>query len=178
MKGLVLAAVAFVVLIALSTVFLRLYRGRKHFRALLAAFGAALGVYGVLYRALPPDLGFLPGVLLEPHGGMDFANGVLVLALLFHGFWDTAYATAITGLSTNVIVLIGRAGGLATSDLLRLHHADREVDAVLAWRLRNLVQGGYVVLVDGAYRLRTKGRIVGAAARSVKILLTGTDAGG
>lgn len=178
MKGVAVAGIAFLVLAVLSAALLRRYRGQRHFRPLLLAFALAVAAYAALHAALPADLGVLPARWLEPSTSLDFLNGLLVLALLFHSFWDAVYTSALTGLSANVIVLMRREGGLSGAQVCRWYGAGEPLDRILAWRLPRLVAGGYVEPVGDGFRLRPKGRLVGQVTRALKRALTGREEGG
>ena len=178
MRGVVLASVSFLALVGLCAGGLRFYSGRKYFKIFLVAFAVAAAVYALLYRALPDDLGVLPVGWLEPNGTVDFLNGILILVLLFHSFWDAVYTTALTGFSGNLIVLLHRHGGLSRDQLLEIYGAREEIDRVLAWRLPNLLEGGYLRAEGAGYRLRPKGWLIGRVTRWLKLLLTAHDTSG
>jgi hypothetical protein len=178
MKGLVLAALSFALLMALSMALLRVYRGTKYFKMFLHAFALACAAYTGLHVLSPPDLGVLPATWLEPNGAVDFLNGLLVLALLFHSFWDVVYTVALTGFSGNLLVLLDHPGGLSRQEILGIHGAGEELDRVLAWRLPRLVGGGYVVLEGAGFRLRPKGWLIGSLTRVLKRILTAEEKGG
>lgn len=178
MKGLVVALLAFGLLVVLAVVLLRHYRGTRYFMVLLRAWGASQTVYAVLYWLAPADLGVLPGGWLEPSAALDFLNGVLILVLLFHSFWDALYTTVLTGFSGNLMVLLDRRGGLTTDDILVEYGARDRLDRVLAWRLPKLLNGGYLAADGDGYRLRPKGLFIGTVARYLKRALTGAEAGG
>ncbi|MFQ5912845.1 MAG: hypothetical protein ACE5JS_06660, partial [Nitrospinota bacterium] len=153
MKGLLLAAGAFLLLVALSVVLLRFYRGKKHYKVFLSAFALAVGFYIVLYRALPENLGFVPPGWLEPHRTLDFLNGLLILTLGFVGFWDSVYTTVLTGFSANLMVLLAEGGELSREEILGLYGAGKKLDRVLAWRLPKLIEGNYLEAEGAGYRL-------------------------
>lgn len=178
MKGLTLAVVAFVFLLGACAMLLRLYRGRKYFKVFLAAFAMAVAAYAGLFRILPDDLGFLPPDWREPHRALDFLNGLLVLTLGFHAFWDVIYTTTLTGFSANLMVLLARASGLSRAEIFQIYGADEKLDRVLAWRLPSLLKGGYLEAYGAGFRLRWKGWMVGTMTRGLKRLLTGRDEGG
>lgn len=178
MKGVLLALGAFFLLVVFAALFLRLYGGRKYYKVLLAAFAVAVGVYSILYRVLPADLGFLPAGWLEAAGALNFLNGLLILTLLFVAFWDTVYTTVLTGFSANLMALLAEGEGLSREEILRIHGAEDGLDRVLAWRLSKLSEGRYLEAEDAGFRLLPKGWLVGTAARWLKRALTGSEEGG
>lgn len=178
MKGVLLAAGAFFFLVALSVPLLRLHQGRKYYRVFWVAFGVAVGLYGIFFRVLPADLGFLPAGWLEAEGALDFLNGLLILTLLFVAFWDAVYTTVLTGFSANLMALLAEGEGLSREEILRIYGAEEGVDRVLAWRLPRLLEGRYLEAEGAGFRLLPKGRWVGTAARWLKRALTGSEEGG
>ncbi len=178
MKGIVLAAISFLFLIAISMGLLRLYRGQKYYRVLLVAFLLAAGLYVWLHRFLPADLGCLPSGWLEPQSALDGINGFLILGLLFHGYWDAIYTTVLTGFSSNLMILLSRHGKLSQADLKAFYGGADPVDYVVSWRLENLVREGYISQSADGYQLLPKGRVVGVLTRHLKWLLTGSEQGG
>jgi len=60
MKGLVLAGLAFTLLMAGSVVALRFYTGNKEFKVFLGSFAAAVALYAGAFWLAAPDLGSLP----------------------------------------------------------------------------------------------------------------------
>lgn len=165
MKGLLLAAGAFGLIVGGSMVLLRLYKGKKYYRVLLAAYAAATTAYCLAFAAWPADAGLLPAGWKEPSSAVDFANGLLVLTLLFHGFWNTSYAAALTGFSSNLMVLLWQNDGLTKEQLLAMYGAGGSQDPVLAWRLPNLLHGGYLEETPQGLRLLPRGRSVAKLTR-------------
>ena len=53
-------------------------------------------LYAAAFRCTPPDLGFLPASWRETAAAVDFSNGLLILALVFHGFWCFAYFACLS----------------------------------------------------------------------------------
>lgn len=178
MKGLLLAVLSFVILVGVSMSLLRLYRGKKYFKVFLIAFAFAVGMYSYLHWVFSHDLGFLPQSFLEPHATLDFVNGLLVLALFFHSFWDVVYTTALTGFSGHLTVLLACKGGLSRKEILSIYGANDEIDRVLAWRLPNLLQGGYLEAQGSGFHLRPKGWAVARLTRLLKRMLTACEEGG
>jgi hypothetical protein len=177
MKGLLLAGASFLFLNLLTAVTFRLYSGKRYYRVLIVDFLVTLAGFMALHRATPPDLGFLGADWLEPDARVDLVVGALVLALLFHSFWNTVYI-AFGGFSANLMILLDRDPSLTAERFISMFGADREVDQVLEWRLPNLVQGNYLEPHGSAWRVRPKGRFLGTFVRVWKILLTGADRGG
>ena len=170
MKGLFLAGFSFLVLVVLSLIFLRFYRGKKYYRMFLLAFIGALGIYVYLQVALPDDLGFLPRWLVESRRAVDFWNGLLVLLLIFHIYWDVAYATALTGFSSNLMILLSRPNGLSMGEILEIYGAGSPLDRVLLWRLDSLLRGKYLKQEASGFRILTKGKTVARFSRFLKHL--------
>jgi hypothetical protein len=172
MKGLTLAAAAFLLLVIGSALALRLYRGNKEFKVFLTAFAAAALGYAVAFPLTPPDLGFLPEGWLEAAAGVDFANGLLVLALVFHGFWCVAYFTGVSP-SMGVMIELRARGerGISAEEALALHSAEQPMNLIFQRRLPKLVQGGYVREDGGAYRLLPRGGRIAALGAFLKRLI-------
>src|ERR1700674_1553002 len=112
MKGLVLAAAALTILVIGSAVALRFYRGNKEFRVFLGAFAAAVALYTGAFRLFPADLGVLSPGWRETAAVVDFGNGLLLLVLIFHGYWCFCYFACLSP-SMSVMVSLrvrGREG--------------------------------------------------------------------
>ena len=162
MKGLILSAVSIGFFVTVCGAILRLYRGDKEYRVFLGSFGSALILYAVLFGALPRDLGFLPPAVMEPAAVVDFANGALVLAMIFHGLWAFSYMVW-TGPTMRLLMEMSRHRGRGMSAdeaLLHFRSGDRE-NTLLRRRLPKLMSGGYLTEEDGVYRLLARGRAVG-----------------
>lgn len=170
MKGLLLAVFSFPILIGLSLIFLRLYRGKKYYRMLLLAFTGAFVVYSCLQHVFPEDLGFLPVWLVESHRTVDFWNGALVLLLAFHIYWDVAYAAGLTGFSSHLMILLSGPSGLTLEEIIKIYGTGESLDRVLSWRLDNLVRGGYLRKEASRLQLTTKGRKVARFSKFLKQL--------
>ena len=172
MKGLVLAALAVALLVAGSAVALRLYRGNKEFKVFLGAFAAAVAGYATAFAVTPPDLGVLPAAWLEAAAWVDFANGLLVLALVFHGFWCFAYFACLSPSMGVMVELRARADrGISEAEALALQGREEPVNLIFQRRLPKLVQGGYVVEEGGTYRLLPRGARVAALGAFLKWLI-------
>lgn len=172
MKGLVLAALAFLLLVVGSAIILRFYRGNKEFKVFLGAFVAAVLGYAVAFPLTPPDLGILPTGWLEPASVLDFWNGLLILALIFHGFWCFAYFACLSP-SMGVMVELRARGerGISAEEALAMHGREQPVNLIFQRRLPKLVQGGYVREEDGAYRLLPRGGRIAALGGFLKRLI-------
>jgi hypothetical protein len=172
MKGLVLASLAFLLLVAGSAVALRVYRGNKEFKIFLGAFAAAVAGYAMAFPLTPYDLGFLPTAWLEPAAVVDFSNGLLVLALAFHGFWCFAYFACLSP-SMGVMVELRARGerGISAEEALAMQGREEPVNLIFQRRLPKLVQGGYVREEGGAYRLLPRGGRIAALGAFLKRLI-------
>src|SRR4029453_4855284 len=158
MKGLALASLAFLLLVVGSAITLRFYRGNKEFKVFLGAFGAAFLGYAAAFPLTPPDLGVLPVGWLEAVPAVDFWNGLLMLALVFHGFWCFAYFACLSP-SMGVMVELRARGerGISAEEALAMQGRGEPVNLIFQRRLPKLVQGGYVREEGGAYRLLPRG---------------------
>ena len=172
MKGLTLAAAAFLLLVLGSALALRVYRGNKEFKVFLGAFVGAVLAYAATFPLMPSDLGFLPAGWLGPSAPVDFANGLLVLALVFHGFWCVAYFTGVSP-SMGVMVELRERGerGISAEEALAIHSHERPMNLIFLERHPKLVQGGYVRDEGGVYRLLPRGGRVAALGAFLKRLI-------
>lgn len=171
MKGLLLSLLAFVCLLLAVMGSLRLYRGKRYFHVLILCFFVSAGLYWFFYRNLPSNLGFLPGAWMEPDPRFDFWNGLIVLFLIFHSFWDFAYTTAFTGFSSNLLVLLSKQGSLKREEIDAIYSRQGFSREIMDWRLPNLVKGNYVALEEGRLRLLWKGRLFAVTVLFLKRLL-------
>lgn len=170
MKGFLLAVASMGVLVVLSMVLLRVYRGRKYYRMFLLAFAGALGFYSFCFYRSSPDLGFLPSEWMLGNAQSDFWNGVLVLSLTFHLYWNTTYAVALTGFSSNLMIHLAQPHGRSLDELLEIYGAKLPLDGVLAWRIDNLIKGRCLVQGAMGFQLLPKGRVVARIGRFLKML--------
>lgn len=172
MKGLTLAAAAFLLLVFGSALALRVYRGNKEFKVFLGAFAGAVIAYAAAFPLTPPDLGFLPAAWLEPAVSVDFGNGLLVLALVFHGFWCVAYFTGVSP-SMGVMIELRERGerGISVEEALAMHSHEQPMNLIFQRRLPKLVQGGYVSDEGGVYRLLPRGGRIAAFGAFLKRLI-------
>ncbi len=178
MRGLILAGVALALLVVGSTVALRFYRGNKEFKVFLGAFAGAVGLYAAAFWFLPADLGILPPTSREGVPAVDFGNGLLVLTLIFHGYWCFCYFSCLSP-SMSVMVALRARGreGMSRAEALAIHGGGQPVDLIFQRRLPKLIQGGYVGEDGGAYRLLARGGRVASFGSLLKRLIN-TPVGG
>jgi rhodanese-related sulfurtransferase len=172
MKGLVMAALALALLVVGTAIALVFYRGGKEFKVFLGGFVAAVAIYALAFRLSPPDLGILPGSWLETDPRVDFGNGLLILALVFHGYWTFCYFACVSP-SMSVLVALRARGrrGMTAAEALALHGGGAPVNLIFQRRLPKLVRGGYVREDGGAYRLLSRGGRVAALGSFLKRLI-------
>lgn len=177
MKGIFLSIVFFLFDVLLTVWMLRRYRGKKYLRVFLLAFAITVTVYSAAYALLPEDIGFLPSQWLEWNTAVDFWNGILLLALLFHCFADVAYTTVLTGFSTNLLVHVAKRGPLTARDIEEIYGVTGGRDPVTDWRMEHLVQGKYVLADKDGYRMLPKGGAVASLARFLQKLFNVGEGG-
>jgi hypothetical protein len=172
MKGLVLSAAALMLLVLGSAAALRFYRGNKEFRVFLGAFAAAVALYTGSFWLLPSDLGFLPTSWRETAAWVDFGNGVVLLILMFHGYWCFSYFACLSP-SMSVMVSLRLRGreGMTRAEALAIQGSDQPVNLIFQRRLPKLLQGGYVREEAGSYRILAPGERVAALGSLLKRLI-------
>lgn len=172
MKGLVLSGATFGLFVVGTALALTLYRGGKEFKVFLVGFAAAVVVYALGFWLCPPDLGFLPASWIESAPLVDFGNGLLILALVFHGYWTFCYFACVSP-SMGVLVALATRGrkGMSTSELLALQGSEESMNLIFQRRLPKLLQGGYVRAEGDAYRLLSRGWRVAAFGSLLKRLI-------
>ena len=143
MRGLILCALCFLLLVIVSAVGLKMRRWKREYRWLLLVFAGSASLYTLLHFLMPPDLGFLGHSLLEPSTPVDFWNGLLIMAMLFHGYWVYVYASGF-GPSSNILVAIHERGPQTYDEIADLHRGSGPLDALLARRLPKLQESGYI----------------------------------
>jgi len=172
MKGLVLSAAALVLLVIGSAVALRFYRGNKEFRIFLGAFVGAVALYAGTFWILPADLGFLPAGWRERAALVDFGNGLLLLVLLFHGYWCFSYFACLSpSMSVMVALRLRGRDGMTRAEALAIQGSDQPVNLIFQRRLPKLLQGGYVREEAGGYRILAPGERVAALGSFLKRLI-------
>jgi hypothetical protein len=172
MKGLVLAGLAFVLLVVGSAVALRFYTGNKEFKVFLGAFAGAVGLYAGAFWRSAPDLAFLPVGWRETSPAVDFGNGLLILSLVFHGYWCFCYFACLSPSMSVMVALRPRgAQGMSSAEALAIHGSEQPVDLIFQRRLPKLLQGGYVREESGGYRLLARGGRVAAFGSFLKRLI-------
>ena len=103
---------------------------------------------------------------------VDFWNGLLVLALVFHGFWCFAYFACLSPSMGVMVELRARErGGISAEEALAMHGREQPVNLIFQRRLPKLVQGGYVREEGGAYRLLPRGGRIAALGAFLKRLI-------
>jgi hypothetical protein len=172
MKGLILAAAALALLVVGSVAALRVYSGNKEFKVFLGAFAAAVALYTGAFWLLPADLGFIPVGGREAAPLVDFGNGLLLLVLLFHGYWCFAYFACLSP-SMSVMVALRLRGreGMTAPAALAIHGSGEPVNLIFQRRLPKLLRGGYVREDAGGYRLLSRGGRVAALGSFLKRLI-------
>lgn len=172
MRGLILAALALVLVVVGSVVALHFYRGGKEFKVFLGVFAGSVGLYAWAFHALPPDLGVLGPAWQETSPTVDFWNGLLILGLVFHGYWAFCYFTCVSP-SMSVLVALRLRGrqGMSRAEALAIHGSEQPVNTIFQRRLPKLLQGGYVREEAGAYRLLRRGGRVAALGAFLKKLI-------
>jgi hypothetical protein len=172
MKGIVLAAAALALLVAGTATALRFYPGNKEFKVFLGAFAGAVIAYAVAFRFLPGDLGFISARWRETAPAVDFVNGLVMLVLIFHGYWCFAYFSCLSP-SMSVMVALRQRGrdGLSRTEALAIHGGDEPVNLIFQRRLPKLLRGGYVREEASGYRLLARGGRVAALGSFLKRLI-------
>lgn len=172
MKGLILAAAALALLVVGSVAALRVYAGNKEFRIFLGAFAVAVASYTGAFWLLPADLGFIPAGGREAAPLVDFGNGLLLLVLLFHGYWCFAYFACLSpSMSVMVALQVRGREGMTAAEALAIHGSGEPVNLIFQRRIPKLVQGGYVREDAGGYRLLSRGGRVAALGSFLKRLI-------
>jgi len=172
MKGLVLAAVALGLMVVGTIVGLRVYRGDKEFKVFLGAFTAAATLYAVGFRLLPADLGCLPAAWGETSAPVDFFNGLVVLGLVFHGFWSFSYFACVSPSMSALIALRLRGRtGMSRDEAMAVQGTAEPVNLIFQRRLPKLQRGGYVREDADGYRLLDRGRRVAAFGSFLKRII-------
>ena len=172
MKGLILSASAFVLLVVGSAVVLRVYPGNKEFKVFLGGFVGSVALYTAGFWLLPADLGFISASWRETAPAVDFGNGLLLLGLVFHGYWCFAYFSCLSP-SMSVMVALRRRGreGMTGREVLAIQGSGEPVSLIFQRRLPKLLQGGYVEKEAEAYRLLARGGRVAALGSFLKRLI-------
>ncbi len=139
----------------------------------LGAFAGAVALYAAAFGLLPPDLGFIPASWSETAPVVDFANGLVLMILIFHGYWTFAYFACLSPSMTVIVSLVGRdaAKGLTADEALVLHGGEEPLDLIFRRRVPKLLSGGYVQETAGSYRLLPRGERVAALGRVLKRLI-------
>ena len=163
MRGLVLSAISLALLVLGTIVGLRFYRGAKEFKVFLGTFGGVVVLYAGGFWLLPSDLGFLSAGWRESSPAVDFGNGLLILALVFHGFWSFSYFVCVSpSMSALIALRLRRGAGLGRDEAMALQGSAEPVNLIFQRRLPKLLQGGYVSEEAGRYRLLARGGKVAA----------------
>ena len=172
MKGLVLAAVAFALMVVGIVVVLRFYRGDKEFKVFLGAFASTTALYAVGFRLLPADVGFLPAPWAETSAPVDFVNGLLMLVLVFHGFWSFSYFACVSPSMSALIALRLRGRtGMSRDEAMAVQGTAEPVNLIFQRRLPKLQRGGYVREDANGYRLLDRGRRVAVFGSFLKRII-------
>jgi hypothetical protein len=155
---------------------LRFYRGSKEFKVFFGAFMGAIAFYALGFQILPPDLGFIPAACTETSPAIDFANGLLILSLVFHGFWSFGYFVCVSP-SMSVLIALRRRGrvGFNRDEAMALQGGPEQDNLLFRRRLPKLVQGGYVDQKGSGYQLLERGARVAAIGLLLKRVINSQD---
>jgi hypothetical protein len=155
-----------------TVVGLRFYRGDKEFKVFLGAFACATALYAVGFRLLPADVGFLPAAWVETSAPVDFVNGLVILMLVFHGFWSFSYFACVSPSMSALIALRlrGRAG-MSRDEAMAVQGTAEPVNLIFQRRLPKLQRGGYVSEDANGYRLLDRGRRVAVFGSFLKRII-------
>jgi hypothetical protein len=100
---------------------------------------------------------------------VDFGNGLLILALVFHGFWSFSYFVCVSpSMSALIALRLRRGAGLGRDEAMALQGSAEPVNLIFQRRLPKLLQGGYVSEEAGRYRLLARGGKVAALGSFLK----------
>jgi hypothetical protein len=103
---------------------------------------------------------------------VDFGNGLLILALVFHGYWCFCYFACLSPSMSVMVALRARgARGMSSAEALAIHGSDQPVNLIFQRRLPKLLRGGYVREEPGGYRLLARGGRVAAFGSFLKRLI-------
>jgi hypothetical protein len=168
LKGLILAAVTFVVFFAVHVALYRIRVPQKRFitNARMAVV-LGLGMIAV-HRLTPLDLGFLPSLYTAAGWAVDLLNGLIVYAFLFVGY-SMFYFLVDRGFSGRIMIEIETSPQrcLRPPEIT----ARYPLEMVLRRRLGEMVSIGRIVERDGRYCNTDKGRSAAAMFAFVKRFL-------
>ena len=177
MKSLLVSGISFLILVLITILFFRCYRGKKYLKVFFAAFAITIPVYWALYQSSPANLWFLPNDWLAANSTVGFWNGLFILALLFHCFADVSYTTVLTGFSTNLIVHIAKKHQLTSKEIQEIYGISSDSDPVTEWRINHLLGGQYITATESGYQLLPKGKCIAIAAQLLQRLFNTGEGG-
>lgn len=142
---------------------------RRKLSVMVALWVGGLGLYGALYRVLPDDAAWLPGLLAADSDVVNLANGMFLYWCLFAGYYQFVNMADNSFGVRSLIELAGQAsGGLTLDDFARRNPYGAMVDRRLA---RSVAAGFLVRGDDGRYHCRPKARCAAAVFGWLKRLL-------
>lgn len=159
MNGLLLSLAAFGVLVALSVVAIRFSSVKKYFKPLIGSFLVSTLLYSVMYWFVWPRV-----------SAVEYWNGMLILFLLFHSYWDTIYTSFLTGFSSGMLIRILRYGdrGVTIEDLILKYGCTQKASPVVTARLDNLLSGRYIQKGERGYFLLPKGKFFAVLTKTIQ----------
>jgi len=162
------AVLAFAVFLVEHAALYRALVIRRKLLVMLALWAANGAVYLAVYRLLPDDATYLPGVLVAPADVVTLLNGAFVYWCLFAVYYQF-FNMADNSVSVRCLIELSRApaAGLTLEELKRPY----SFETMVGRRLARLVEAGYLERDGKHYRCTGKGRGAARLMRRLKAVL-------
>ncbi|MBI3635537.1 MAG: hypothetical protein HY216_04870 [Candidatus Rokubacteria bacterium] len=169
MRGLLAAGLTMVLYVAAQVILFHAVSIRRKLAVMLALWAGGLGVYGLVYSALPDDAAWLPAWLAADGDVVTAANGIFVYWAFFAGYYQFVnMADNSVGVRCLVELAALPPGGLTLAGLERRYRSGEMVHH----RLERLVAAGFLARdAAGRFRCRPKARIAARVFGGLKRVL-------
>lgn len=165
MKGFAISVVTLFLVVFLTVIFIRFYRGKHYLRVFLYLYLLGLLIYAGAYFFIPSNASFIPVSTPGESRWLDLGNGLLIYSFLFHCFIDVSFTTVITGFASTIMVHMARKKHLTVEEMYKIFGFDKsDNDPVIEYRLGFLLKGNYISQDGNEFRLLPKGRLVAKTA--------------
>jgi hypothetical protein len=174
-RGILAAVLTMALYVGVQALWFHAARVRRKLAVMLRLWVGGLGVYALVWAALPDDPAWLPPTLAAASDPVNWLNGLFLYWGLFAGYYQFVNM-ADNSVGVRSLIEIDRAG----VDELTLAGLERFYPQapMLGHRLDRLVAGGFLARdADGRYRCTRKGAWTARVFARLKGLL-GLGAGG
>jgi hypothetical protein len=159
MKAILLALLAGLLVLGISTMVFRLAGATRSAKTMLLAFLAMVPVLAGLVLLTPPDLGFLPATLVNPLTAVDLGFALFLYTAGFFGGLLQLYNLADRGFSLRILIdaLELQFGCTSLDQVMTGYSAGKGIAWMYEKRIDGMTATGLIRLEAGNMELTEKG---------------------